>query len=163
MGTSHCEPLMRNTNGEWDKTRREAYNYVTNKEEVQTFWMERLNELKHSENIYTIGMRGVHDGKMQGTGSLDEQTQVLSQVIADQRTLLTQSLETDITRIPQAFMPYKEVLDIYNNGLKVPEDVTIVWCDDNYGYITRLNDKEEQKRKGGGRYLLSHFLFWKTS
>lgn len=61
MGTSHCEPLMRNTNGEWDKTRREAYNYVTNKEEVQTFWMERLNELKHSENIYTIGMRGVHD------------------------------------------------------------------------------------------------------
>lgn len=159
MGTSHCEPLMRNTNGEWDKTRREAYNYVTNKEEVQTFWMERLNELKHSENIYTIGMRGVHDGKMQGTGSLDEQTQVLSQVIADQRTLLTQSLETDITRIPQAFMPYKEVLDIYNNGLKVPEDVTIVWCDDNYGYITRLNDKEEQKRKGGAGiyYHISYF------
>lgn len=159
MGTSHCEPLMRNTNGEWDKTQREKYNYVTNKEEVQEFWMKRLNELGCSENIYTIGMRGIHDGKMQGTGNLDEQTQVLSQVLTDQRELLSKSLKADVTRIPQAFMPYKEVLDIYNNGLEVPEDVTMVWCDDNYGYITRLSNKEERKRKGGAGiyYHISYF------
>lgn len=159
LGTSHCEPLMRNTNGEWDKSQREKYNYVTNKEEVRQFWLDRLEELGHSENIYTIGMRGVHDGKMQGTESLDEQTKVLSQVITDQRKLLTHSLKTDITRIPQAFMPYKEVLDIYNNGLEVPEDVTIVWCDDNYGYITRLNNDNERKRTGGAGiyYHISYF------
>lgn len=159
IGTSHCEPLMRNTNGEWDKSRREAYNYLTNKPDVQDFWAERLKETAHSENIHTIGMRGVHDGKMQGAETLDEQTKLLSEVISDQRTLLSEHRKEETTQIPQVFMPYKEVLDIYNNGLNLPDDVTIVWCDDNYGYITRLSDAEEQKRKGGAGiyYHASYF------
>lgn len=80
---------------------------MTNKEEVQTFLDGTSEWLKHSENIWhiLIGMRGVHDGGNAGYRGLDEQTQVLSQVITDQELLLTQSLETDITRIPQAFMP----------------------------------------------------------
>lgn len=159
MGTSHCEPLMRNTNGEWDKSRREEYNYLTNKEGVQQFWAERLKETADSENIYTIGMRGVHDGKMQGVETLDEQTKLLTEVIADQRSLLSEYRKKEIEQIPQVFMPYKEVLDVYNNGLNVPDDVTIVWCDDNYGYITRLSDEKEQKRKGGAGiyYHASYF------
>lgn len=159
IGTSHCEPLMRNTNGEWKTEGVGEYNYLTNSKNVNDFWSKRLREVKQYENIYTIGMRGTHDGKMQGVETIDEQTQLLSRIIKEQRNLLFKWLEKDATKIPQVFMPYKEVLDIYNNGLKVPEDITLVWCDDNYGYITKLSNSEEQKRAGGAGvyYHISYF------
>lgn len=159
IGTSHCEPLMRNSAGEWDAKKYGDYNYLTNKETVCNYWSERLENVGTSENFYTIGMRGVHDGKMEGVKTLDEQTTVLSQVIRDQRDLLKKYVNKDITKIPQSFVPYKEVLSIYENGLEVPEDVTLTWCDDNYGYITRLSNETEQKRKGGsGVYY--HVSYW---
>lgn len=159
MGTSHCEPLMRNNVGEWDSSKRGAYNYLTNKAEIQSYWVERLQELQHSNNYYTIGMRGIHDGQMEGTKNLDEMTAAMQQVIADQRRLLTQHIRPDITTIPQVFVPYKELLDVYNNGLQVPDDVTLMWCDDNYGRITRLSNPQEQKRSGGaGVYY--HISYW---
>ena len=159
MGTSHCEPLMRNSAGEWDKNKLGDYNYLTNKETVKNYWIERLQEAGKYENFYTIGMRGVHDGKMEGVKTLDEQTSVLSQVIKDQRELLRKYVNKDINSIPQSFVPYKEVLSIYENGLEVPEDITLTWCDDNYGYITRLSNQEEQKRSGGaGVYY--HVSYW---
>ncbi len=159
LGTSHCEPLLRNTNGEWKMVAKGEYNYPANKEEVNRFWSERLEEVNGYENIYTIGMRGVHDGKMQGVETLEEQTVVLSEVIAKQRELLSKYIGKVAADIPQVFMPYKEVLDVYNNGLVLPEDVALVWCDDNYGYITRLSDKKEQKRLGGAGvyYHMSYF------
>lgn len=159
IGTSHCEPLMRNSAGEWDAKKYGDYNYLTNKTTVCNYWSERLEEAGTYENFYTIGMRGVHDGKMEGVKTLDEQTSVLSQVIKDQRELLTKYVNKDITKIPQSFVPYKEVLSIYENGLKVPEDITLTWCDDNYGYITRLSNEGEQKRSGGsGVYY--HISYW---
>lgn len=159
IGTSHCEPLMRNTNGEWKVSGVGEYNYLTNKENIKNFWKERLREVNRYENIYTIGMRGVHDGKMQGAETLDEQRVLLSEAIKDQRSLLSTELRKNAETIPQVFMPYKEVLDVYNNGLSAPDDVTLVWCDDNYGYITKLSDKKEQKRKGGSGvyYHISYF------
>ncbi|GAB6011469.1 glycosyl hydrolase 115 family protein [Viscerimonas tarda] len=159
VGTSHCEPLMRNGAGEWDTKKMGDYNYLTNKTNVQNYWADRLKEVGKSDNFYTIGMRGVHDGKMEGVKTLDEQTTVLSEVIKDQRLLLQKYVGKDVTKIPQAFIPYKEVLEVYDNGLQLPDDVTLVWCDDNYGYLTRLSNEEEQKRMGGGG-IYYHISYW---
>lgn len=149
VGTSHCEPLLRNNVSEWDVAERGRYNYITNTQAVKDYWTERLVEMKGHNGLYTIGMRGIHDGSMEGVKTLEEKTVALQRVIDDQRELLRKYTGRDLSRIPQMFMPYKEVLEIMENGLKVPEDVTIVWCDDNYGYMTRLSDAEQQKRSGG--------------
>ncbi|WP_321517274.1 glycosyl hydrolase 115 family protein [uncultured Bacteroides sp.] len=159
MATSHCEPLMRNSAGEWDVKKYGEYNYLTNKEAITSYWTERLKNVGQSENIYTIGMRGVHDGQMQGVKTLEEHTTALTNVFKDQRELLAKYVNPDVTKVPQVFVPYKEVLNVYNNGLKVPDDVTLMWCDDNYGYITRLSNEQERKRKGGaGVYY--HISYW---
>lgn len=159
LGTSHCEPLMRNNAGEWDRNKYGEYNYITNQTVISNYWQERLKEAGIYENFYTIGMRGVHDGKMEGAKTLDEQTALMQRAIAHQRELLSRYVNKDVASIPQAFVPYKEVLDVYNNGLHVPDDVTLVWCDDNYGYITRLSNDTEQKRRGGsGVYY--HASYW---
>lgn len=159
IGTSHCEPLMRNNVGEWNEEKRGRYNYITNKQSVTDYWVERLEEVDGKENVYTIGMRGVHDGAMEGVKTMKEQKEALQQVIYDQRKLLKQYVSPNIEQIPQQFVPYKEVLQIYENGLDVPDDVMLTWCDDNYGYMTRLSDAEQQKRSGGaGVYY--HLSYW---
>lgn len=159
IGTSHCEPLMRNNVGEWDAAKYGEYNYITNRSSVQNYWKERLREAGKYENIYTIGMRGVHDSGMEGVKTLQEKTDALQQVINDQRRFLEKYVNPDVTRIPQQFVPYKEVLQIMENGLQVPDDITLTWCDDNYGYLTRLSDAEQQKRSGGaGVYY--HLQYW---
>lgn len=159
IGTSHCEPLMRNNVGEWDVERRGDYNYMTNRDSVQAYWVERLREAAPYENIYTIGMRGIHDGSMEGVKTLEEKTRALQQVIDDQRRLLAKYVDKDVKSIPQSFVPYKEVLEIMENGLQVPDDVTLMWCDDNYGYMTRLSDSIQQQRSGGaGVYY--HLSYW---
>jgi len=159
IGTSHCEPLMRNNVGEWDENKRGRYNYITNKQSVTDYWVERLREVDDKENVYTIGMRGVHDGAMEGVKTMKEQTEALQRVIYDQRNLLKQYVDPNVEQIPQQFVPYKEVLQIYENGLDVPDDVMLTWCDDNYGYMTRLSDAQQQKRSGGaGVYY--HLSYW---
>ena len=160
IGTSHCEPMMRNNAGEWNVKERGAYNYLTNKDAVQKYWTDRLEETRQYENIYTIGMRGIHDGRMEGVGkNLDDQTKALQQVINDQRLMLGKCVNKRVEKIPQQFVPYKEVLQVMENGLVVPDDVMLTWCDDNYGYMTRLSDSLQQKRKGGaGVYY--HLSYW---
>lgn len=159
VGTSHCEPLMRNSVNEWDIAGKGDYNYVTNKEAMLTYWTERLKELKGSDNIYTIGLRGKHDGMMQGVKTLKEHKSVLSQVIKDERELLKTYVHPDMTKVPQVFIPYKEVLDVYNDGMEVPEDITLIWCDDNYGYLKHFPTEKERARKGGnGVYY--HISYW---
>ena len=145
--------------GEWKVSERGEYNYITNRESVQSYWTERLKEAGRYENFYTIGMRGIHDSGMEGVKTLQEKTDALQQVINDQRTLLSKYVKKDVAKIPQAFVPYKEVLQIMENGLQVPDDITLIWCDDNYGYMTRLSDQEQQKRSGGaGVYY--HLSYW---
>ncbi len=159
VGTSHCEPMMRNNTTEWSVDERGRFNYLTNQEQVQDYWISRVNEVGKNENVYTIGMRGIHDGDMEGPRNLEEKTLWLQKVIDDQREMLRQYVAQDVENIPQAFVPYKEVLQIYENGLRVPEDVTLIWCDDNYGYMTRLPNEEQQARKGGsGVYY--HLSYW---
>ncbi|PRD47993.1 hypothetical protein C5745_07455 [Sphingobacterium haloxyli] len=159
VGTSHCEPLMRNSATEWDISGISDYNYVTNKDEMRRYWTERLKELQGARNIFTIGLRGKHDGMMQGVKTHEEHEAVLSRVIPDQRKLLETYINPNVNSIPQVFIPYKEVLDVYNDGLEVPDDVTLVWCDDNYGYIKHFPDEEERKRSGGNG-IYYHVSYW---
>ena len=159
IGTSHCEPLLRNNVAEWNHQLRGAYNYITNREEVQKYWIERLQQVAGSEELFTIGMRGIHDGSMEGVHTKTEKLQGLQQVINDQRELLRRYINKDVTKVPQVFIPYKEVLEIMESGLQVPDDVTLMWCDDNYGYMTRLSDSEQQKRSGGGG-VYYHLSYW---
>ena len=159
IGTSHCEPLLRNNVAEWDHAKRGAYNYITNREQVQQYWIERLKEVKGSEEFFTIGMRGIHDGSMEGVKTKQEKLEGLQQVIDDQRELIRKYYRKDVEQVPQVFIPYKEVLEIMESGLKVPDDVTLMWCDDNYGYMTRLPDAEQQQRKGGGG-VYYHLSYW---
>ena len=159
IGTSHCEPLLRNNVAEWNVKERGAYNYITNREAVKKYWAERLKEVKGSEEFFTIGMRGIHDGSMEGVKTPEEKLNGLQQVIDDQRELIKKYYSKDVEKVPQVFIPYKEVLEIYESGLRVPDDVTLMWCDDNYGYLTRLPDTEQQKRKGGGG-IYYHLSYW---
>lgn len=159
MGASHCEPMACNAAGEWKIRGKGAYDYVNNSPAVYKFWEDRVKEVAGQEILYTLGMRGVHDGKMQGAKTVKEQKAVLDRVFVDQRGLLEKYVNKDVTQVPQVFIPYKEVLDIYNAGLQVPEDVTLMWCDDNYGYIRHFPTAEERARKGGnGVYY--HVSYW---
>lgn len=159
MGASHCEPMACNAAGEWKIRGKGAYDYVNNSPAVYQFWENRVKEVAGQEILYTLGMRGVHDGKMQGAKTVEEQKAVLNRVFVDQRGLLEKYVNKDVTQVPQVFIPYKEVLDIYHAGLQVPEDVTLMWCDDNYGYIRHFPTAEERARKGGnGVYY--HVSYW---
>lgn len=159
VGSSHCEPLLRNNVAEWNHAQRGPYNYITNRQQVQQYWIERLREVKGSEKLFTIGMRGIHDGAMEGVKTKQEQLAGLQQVIDDQRQLLKKYYRKDVENVPQVFIPYKEVLEILESGLRVPDDVTLMWCDDNYGYLTRLPDADQQKRQGGGG-VYYHLSYW---
>ena len=159
IGSSHCEPMVCNAAGEWERRGEGAYDYVNNSKEVYKFWEERVKEVAGQDNIYTLGMRGVHDGKMQGAKTVAEQKAVLERVLKDQRDMLAKYVNEDVTQVPQAFIPYKEVLDIYHAGLEVPEEVTLIWCDDNYGYIRHFPTAEERARKGGNG-IYYHISYW---
>ena len=159
IGTSHCEPLLRNNVAEWNQAERGDYNYITNRQQVQQYWAERLREVRGSEELFTIGMRGIHDGSMEGVKTPEEKLSGLQQVIDDQRQLIRRHYSKEVERVPQVFIPYKEVLEIMESGLRVPDDVTLMWCDDNYGYMTRLSDEAQQRRKGGGG-VYYHLSYW---
>ncbi len=148
MGSSHAEPMLRNNVGEWTAP-PEDYNYVTNRAGVLRYWEERAAANGRYENIYTLGMRGIHDSAMVGPKTDAERIRTLEQIFADQRALLAKHVNPDVTQVPQAFTPYKEVLALYREGLPVPDDVTIVWPDDNFGYIRQFPTPDERKRAGG--------------
>lgn len=160
IGTSHCEPMLRNNVGEWDTAKRGRFNYKTNKDEVHRYWKERLQQVKDSKggNIFTIGMRGIHDSSMEGYKTIEEKYEGLQQVIDDQQSLIAENIG-DPSQQDQVFVPYKEVLELYEMGLNVPDYVTLMWCDDNHGYLTRLSNDKEQKRSGGGG-VYYHLSYW---
>ena len=159
IGSSHAEPMLRNNVAEWNEKTMGPFNYLTNRDKVYNYWEQRLQESKGNDVIYSLGMRGVHDSGIEGVSSTQEAVPLVERIITEQREMLQKDLQKNITSIPQAFTAYKEVLDIYDNGLKLPEDITLVWPDDNYGYIQRLNNEEEKNRSGGsGVYY--HASYW---
>jgi hypothetical protein len=152
MGTSHHEPMMRSYqewmhrkahlgNGEW--------NYASNKAAIQQFFREGIENGKNYEAIVTMGMRGENDVSMASTGSFESDKAQLEQIIADQRQILHDVTGKDPKDIPQLWALFSEVLKYYDAGMKVPDDVTILFPDDNVGDIRRLPTAAEAKRSGG--------------
>lgn len=161
LGTSHAEPMMRNNVDEWKKESMGAFNYFTNSENINKYWQDRLNEIRDSkaEAVFTLGMRGVHDSQMEGAKNAEDAKNMVEKIIVKQREMLSSTFKKPATSIPQVMIPYKEVLEQYNKGMKIPEDVMLMWTDDNYGYIRRISDEKEQKRIGGGG-IYYHLSYW---
>jgi hypothetical protein len=159
MGSIHAEPLLFNNASEWDTKTMGEWNYVKNKDGINKVLRKRVEENGRFENVYTLALRGIHDAVMEGDLNMQERVDVLGRALQDQRNILRDILKQPVETVPQIFYPYKEVLDVYNAGLKVPDDVTIVWTDDDYGYIKRLSNSMEQQRKGrAGVYY--HVSYW---
>ena len=149
--TSHCEPLLFNNaaKSEWDKARDGEWNYETNSVTILKKLDNRIRETARYDNIYTMGMRGLHDEAMKGSTDPKDRARTLEKVFAKQRGILEKYKKQKATKLPQIFVPYKETLDIYDAGLRVPDDITLVWPDDNYGYMKRVSNAVERKRSGG--------------
>ena len=149
--TSHCEPLLFNNaaKSEWDKARDGEWNYETNSVTILKKLDNRVRETARYDNIYTMGMRGLHDEAMKGSTDPKDRARTLEKVFAKQRGILEKYKKQKATKLPQIFVPYKETLDIYDAGLRVPDDITLVWPDDNYGYMKRVSNAAERKRSGG--------------
>ena len=161
MGSSHCEQMLRDNVDEWHRDGQGEYDYVTNRDGVLKYWETRVRENGKFENVYTVGMRGIHDGAMPGGGTEQEKAERLHRIIADQRDLLRKWVNPDVTKVPQIFCPYKEVLPLYRLAPDIPEDITLCWPDDNYGYVRQFSDAREQRRSGGaGVYY--HVSYWGT-
>lgn len=152
MGTSHHEPMMR-AQQEW--TKRKAgigngrWNYHSNGKGLWQFWREGIQRNAEYENLVTIGMRGDGDEPMAEGGDMKANIVLLERIVSDQRKLIAEAINPDVTKVPQLWTLYKEVADYYSHGMKVPDDVTLLWCDDNWGNIRRLPTPAERKRAGG--------------
>lgn len=150
MGSSHCEQMLRNNEDEWKNVGTYGdFNYVTNRQTMMDYWEERIRTNGQYENTYTLGLRGIHDYPMEGARTTAERTALIQQAINDQRDILRRNIKKGIEQIPQILCTYEEVLDAYHNGLKIPEDVTLLWSDDKHGYTRNLSNPSEQTRKGG--------------
>ncbi len=149
MGSSHCEQMLRDNVDEWERDGHGDYNFVTNPDGVLKYWEQRVRENGKYENVYTLGMRGIHDGAMPGGGTPREKAERLHQIIQDQRAMLARWVNPDVIRVPQIFCPYKEVLELYRLMPDIPDDITLVWPDDNYGYIREFSNARERQRSGG--------------
>ena len=159
MGSSHSEALLRNNVGEWNEKTDGPWNYQINADAMNAYWDKRLVENGKYENFYTVGLRGVHDSGLEATGTPEVKAKLVEDVMTEQRKLLAARVNPDVAKIPQIIWLYKESLDLYRVGMKVPDDVTLGWTDDNYGYIRELPDAAEQKRTGGsGVYY--HVSYW---
>ncbi len=113
VGSSHAEPMLRNNVGEWDVKTMGHFNYLTNRDTIYKYWEDRVNESSGINAIYTMGMRGVHDGQMEGVKDMKEAVPIVERIMDDERGLLTRYVNKDITKVPQVLTPYKEVLEIY--------------------------------------------------
>jgi hypothetical protein len=155
MGTSHHEPMMRAWK-EWEHHGKGAWDYLTNGEVLRKFWEQGIARGKDRESIVTIGMRGNGDEPMVQGGDAAANIALLEKIVADQRKIIGDGLHTDPATVPQDWALYKEVQEYYEKGMRVPDDVTLLWCDDNWGNLRRLPTADERKR-GGGAGIYYHF------
>jgi Glycosyl hydrolase family 115/Gylcosyl hydrolase family 115 C-terminal domain len=144
MGTSHHEPMLR-AQAEWKRYGTGAWDYTKNKAVLKGFWKKGIENMGTHESIVTIGMRGDGDEPMtEGTA-----TALLEQIVADQRQIIEDVTGKPAAETPQVWALYKEVQDYYDKGMRVPDDVTLLLCDDNWGNIRKLPKVGEKPRKGG--------------
>lgn len=152
MGTSHHEPMMR-AQKEWGNHRKEygsgEWNYHTNKEALLKFWEDGFRRNVNYDNLVTMGMRGDGDEPMHDLGSAEANFKQLEQIMQDQRKIIKKVSEKPLKNTPQMWALYSEVLEYYDHGMKVPDDVIILLCDDNWGNLRRLPELHSKKHPGG--------------
>ncbi len=146
MGTSHHEPMARNhqeyarKRGEWG-----PWNYQKNQQKLDQFFREGIERMKGTEDMVTIGMRGDGDEAM----SEDADTKLLQRIVENQRKIIKQVTKKPASKTTQVWALYKEVLDYYDKGMRVPDDVIMLLCDDNWGNVRRVPSAQERKHPGG--------------
>lgn len=144
IGTSHHEPLMR-AHDEWRRYGKGKWNYDSNQTRLQSFWRDGILRANKTEKIVSVGMRGDGDEPM----TRETATALLETIVKDQRTIIEEVTGKPAAETPQLWALYKEVQDYYDKGMRVPDDVTLLLCDDNWGNIRRLPNPAEKPRKGG--------------
>ena len=155
IGSQHSEPLS-SYGTEWDRATMGDWNYSTNREGILRFLESRVAANKSGEILYTLGLRGINDAPMEGNPTRVEEAAILGRIIGEQREILARQINRPLPEIPQVLFLYKEVLKNFDYGFALPEDVTLVWTDDNFGYIKRLPEPAIRERSGG------HGLYYHT-
>jgi hypothetical protein len=150
MGSSHQEPMLR-AQKEWDRRYQKtlgSWNYAKEPDVLENFWREGIARNKNYESIITLGLRGANDTPM-AEGGADANKALLEKIVDVQRKIISEEVNSNLTEVPQLWCLYKEVLDFYNAGMRVPDDVTLLWAEDNWGNVRRLPTAEERQRSGG--------------
>ncbi len=150
MGSSHQEPMLR-AQKEWDRRYQKtlgSWNYAKYPGVVSNFWRDGIARNKNYESILTIGLRGANDTPM-AEGGPEANMALLENIVGVQRKIIAEEVNPDAAQVPQLWCLYKEVLDYYNAGMRAPEDVTLLWAEDNWGNVRRLPTAEERSRSGG--------------
>ena len=151
IGTSHHEPMGR-AHVEWSRYGKGKWNYDTNPDVLKKFWTDGFKRLGSNESVVTVGMRGDGDEPMSEKSNI----QLLEKIVTDQRNIISDISKKDASETPQVWALYKEVQDYYDKGMRVPDDITLLLCDDNWGNVRKLPVIDAPKRKGGyGMYY--HF------
>lgn len=151
MGTSHHEPMAL-AQQDWKRRGKGEWNYVRNEEGLQTFWRSGMERARNWETIVTVGMRGDGDEAMEDSGNIA----LMEKIVADQREIIAEVTGKPAEETPQVWALYKEVQDYYDMGMQVPDDITLMFCDDNWGNVRKLPELDAKPRKGGyGMYY--HF------
>ncbi|MEF3353230.1 glycosyl hydrolase 115 family protein [Paenibacillus sp. GYB006] len=180
VGTSHCDMLLRSNQNEWEPWLEEkgytdaVYDYSIegqNREILEEYWRESVENNKSYEVCYTVGMRGIHDSRFH-TQAIDEdlsmnedekteaRVSLLGEVIQNQRGIIKDVIGQEREQHSlQTFIPYKEVLNLYDRELELPDNVTLIWANDNFGHVRRYPNETERKRTGGNG-LYYHNSYW---
>jgi hypothetical protein len=150
IGTSHHEPMMR-AQEEWTRHGKGPWDYTQNAEVLRKFWREGIERMGHNESLVTIGMRGDGDKPMtEGTA-----VELLERIVADQRKIIEDVTHRPPAETPQVWALYKEVQDYYDKGMRVPDDITLLFSDDNWGNLRRVPAVGSKRAGGYGIYY--HF------
>ena len=150
MGNSHQEPMLR-AQKEWDRRYKKtlgSWNYAKYPDTINSFWREGIRRNRNFESLITMGLRGADDTEMDPRGP-EANMHLLEKIVSQQRKIIAEEVNPDVTKVPQLWCLYKEVQDYYNRGMRVPDDVTLLWAEDNWGNIRRLPTPEERNRIGG--------------
>ncbi|MGC7102595.1 glycosyl hydrolase 115 family protein [Amycolatopsis lurida] len=178
MSSSHAELMLRSNVEEWrpfyERNKEaldikgtdyvDAFDYSINKPAIIQYWRERLAANARFESIIPLGLRGVHDGAPTFTPGnpygFGDVLEMVGDVIVEQRGLI-EEIYGSVEAVPQVFIPYKEMADLYNNGLKahIPPDVTLMWAEDNYGHVRQVPTESEAARPGGNG-IYYHGSYW---
>lgn len=149
MGTSHQEPMLRSQQ-EWDRRyirKLGSWNFRKHADTLEKFWREGIRRNKNYESIITMGLRGSNDTEIEGT--IEENVSMVERIVRNQQQIIKEEMKNNISQVPQVWCLYKEIMEYYNHGMRVPDNITLLWADDNWGNIRRLPDSTERKRSGG--------------